>query len=75
MLALPEWTSTPHLMTLPHAYQRPTRIRRPAALLRLWARRVAQRNALSAMTLRDLRDIGITRSEALNEASKPFWQG
>jgi uncharacterized protein YjiS (DUF1127 family) len=37
-------------------------------------RRVQQRRELIMLTDRDLRDIGITRSDAAAEASKPFWR-
>jgi uncharacterized protein YjiS (DUF1127 family) len=33
-----------------------------------------ERRRLEEMTDRDLRDMGITRHEALHEASKPFWR-
>jgi uncharacterized protein YjiS (DUF1127 family) len=39
-----------------------------------WMRRVQQRRELIMLTDRDLRDIGITRLDAVAEASKPFWQ-
>jgi uncharacterized protein YjiS (DUF1127 family) len=39
-----------------------------------WMRRVQQRRELIMLTDRDLRDIGITRSDAAAEASKPFWR-
>lgn len=43
-----------------------TRMRKAAALSR-------QRRALSALDDALLRDIGLTRYEALTEASRPFW--
>ena len=39
-----------------------------------WQDRAAQRTALARMDERMLKDIGITRSEALEEARRPFWQ-
>jgi len=39
-----------------------------------WQERVAGRRELMTLTDRELHDIGITRSEAEAEASKPFWQ-
>ena len=39
-----------------------------------WRERVAQRRALAALDDRLLSDIGVTRSEALAEADKPFWR-
>jgi len=55
---------------------RPVR-RRPGwrELLRLWRRRSAERRALLTLNDRELRDIGITRTDALWEARKPFWRG
>jgi uncharacterized protein YjiS (DUF1127 family) len=50
--------------------------RRNALLRRIdeWQRRAAGRRELMTLTDRDLRDIGITRSEAEAEANKPFWK-
>jgi uncharacterized protein YjiS (DUF1127 family) len=39
-----------------------------------WQQRAAERRQLMMLTDRDLRDIGISRSEAEAEASKPFWE-
>ncbi|WP_206020409.1 DUF1127 domain-containing protein [Rhodovarius crocodyli] len=33
-----------------------------------------ERRLLEEMTDRDLRDMGITRHDALHEAAKPFWR-
>lgn len=38
-----------------------------------WARRARTRRALAELSDYELRDIGLTRTEALGEASKPFW--
>jgi uncharacterized protein YjiS (DUF1127 family) len=51
--------------------------RRLAALLdliRTWRRRAYERQMLAGMNDQLLRDIGITRCDAMNEASKPFWR-
>jgi uncharacterized protein YjiS (DUF1127 family) len=45
------------------------------ATLRLWRRRMREREALARWDDRDLRDAGITRAEILNEIAKPFWRG
>jgi uncharacterized protein YjiS (DUF1127 family) len=45
------------------------------ALLRTWRRRAYERQELMTMSDMSLRDIGITRCDAMNEASKPFWRG
>ena len=42
--------------------------------LQCWHERAAGRHELRRLTERELRDIGVTRSEAEAEASKPFWQ-
>ena len=49
---------------------------RKVALARLaeWQQRSAGRRELMNLTERDLRDIGISRSEAEAEANKPFWE-
>ena len=45
-----------------------------ASALGEWRRRLRDRRALAAMSDRSLRDIGITRFDALQEAHKPFWR-
>lgn len=48
-----------------------------AAILELpfvWRERARQRRALLRMSDRMMDDIGISRSEALAEAAKPFWR-
>jgi uncharacterized protein YjiS (DUF1127 family) len=42
-------------------------------LVSSWIERSRQRQALAALNDHELRDIGITRSEAVREAEKPFW--
>ena len=44
------------------------------ALLKIWRRRAYERQVLATMSDAMLRDIGITRCDAMNEASKPFWR-
>jgi uncharacterized protein YjiS (DUF1127 family) len=39
-----------------------------------WLRRIESRRDLAALTDRELRDIGLTRVDALGEAGKPFWR-
>ncbi|MEM7194164.1 MAG: DUF1127 domain-containing protein [Pseudomonadota bacterium] len=41
--------------------------------VRTWRQRSMQRQALREMTDHQLRDIGISRRDALLEADKPFW--
>ena len=42
--------------------------------LLLWQERASQRQALSSLDDRMLRDIGVTRAEAERESGKPFWR-
>jgi len=44
------------------------------ALVKTWRRRAYERQALVTMSDAMLRDIGITRCDAMSEASKPFWR-
>ena len=39
-----------------------------------WDRRARDRRLLAQLETHMLRDIGITREDALREARKPFWQ-
>ncbi|HEX3506529.1 MAG TPA: DUF1127 domain-containing protein [Xanthobacteraceae bacterium] len=39
----------------------------------MWLHRTYSRNELRNLSDRDLRDIGLCRTEARWEASKPFW--
>ncbi len=43
-------------------------------LLALWIERATQRRALAELDDRLLKDVGISRSEARQEAAKPFWR-
>lgn len=42
--------------------------------LRQWRRRRQQRQELSRLSERDLHDLGISWSEMIYEAEKPFWR-
>lgn len=42
--------------------------------LALWRARHGERRHLLEMDDRELRDIGITRYDALNEGTKPWWR-
>jgi uncharacterized protein YjiS (DUF1127 family) len=44
------------------------------ALLKIWWRRMQDRQTLATMNDQSLRDIGITRCDAFYEARKPFWR-
>jgi len=49
-------------------------LRRAVTVLREWHRRHRGRGELATLDDRMLRDIGITRVEALYEIDKPFWR-
>jgi uncharacterized protein YjiS (DUF1127 family) len=40
----------------------------------LWRQRVATRRALARLDDEGLRDVGLSRSQASGETSKPFWR-
>jgi uncharacterized protein YjiS (DUF1127 family) len=42
--------------------------------LDLWQRRLRDRDMLLNMSTSQLKDIGLSRADALNEAEKPFWR-
>lgn len=44
------------------------------AVMALWRRRWRDREALMRMGDRDLKDIGLRRYDAYQEARKPFWR-
>jgi uncharacterized protein YjiS (DUF1127 family) len=43
-------------------------------LLTAWGQRIRSRYQLECVNERDLADMGLTRSDVLNEVQKPFWQ-
>lgn len=45
-----------------------------ARRLVLWGERARQRRALASLSDHALRDIGLSRADALDEAEKPFWR-
>ena len=49
-------------------------LRRLVATIRLWRRRAQERRELLGMPDIELRDIGISRSEAWQAARKPVWR-
>ena len=44
------------------------------ALIGTWRRRLRDRRELASMSDMSLRDLGLTRSDALHEIRKPFWR-
>ena len=51
------------------------RFLRAIRILAVWIARAQQRRRLAALSDRSLKDIGITRCDALREIRKPFWRG
>ncbi len=45
-----------------------------AETLRVWRERYRQRRELAEWTERDLHDLGLSWSEMIAEADKPFWR-
>jgi uncharacterized protein YjiS (DUF1127 family) len=43
-------------------------------LVQIWQERAAERRSLAALDDTALKDVGITRTEAMEEWSKPFWR-
>jgi len=60
------------------ASELPSRLKRLLAAAIDWGcralERARQRRGLDALTDDQLRDIGLSRGEALREAAKPFWR-
>jgi uncharacterized protein YjiS (DUF1127 family) len=61
----------------PNFRRAPNSIPRPGLIAWITgsAARWYQRRALEELGDRELRDMGISRSQALAEAAKPFWRG
>ncbi|HCJ30519.1 MAG TPA: hypothetical protein DHV63_14805 [Pseudomonas sp.] len=49
-------------------------LRRALQLMRLWQQRARTRRQLAALDDRQLADVGISRSERLDELNKPIWR-
>jgi uncharacterized protein YjiS (DUF1127 family) len=49
-------------------------IRKPKRMINTWISRSRQRKQLAKLDDRLLKDIGLTRSQAEIEISKPFWK-
>jgi uncharacterized protein YjiS (DUF1127 family) len=52
----------------------PPVLSRLGGVLRLWLRRMRDREALSRFDERELRDIGMTPAALYDELRKPFWR-
>ena len=49
-------------------------LKRCLMLLLVWEQRLKDRDTLEGMSDSRLRDIGLSRPQAMREARKPFWQ-
>jgi uncharacterized protein YjiS (DUF1127 family) len=49
-------------------------VRQLIALVETWQRRLRDRRELALMGERSLRELGLTRYDALQEIRKPFWR-
>ena len=63
--------STSHSMTNHHA---PGAFATVVETLHLWSQRAHQRRELAQWSERDLHDLGLSWSEMIAEADKPFWR-
>jgi uncharacterized protein YjiS (DUF1127 family) len=52
----------------------PSYWRRARAVVNVWRQRLRSRQELVMLDDRALRDVGLTRYDALQEARKPFWR-
>lgn len=75
-----ENTMPTYQLTAPRSYSawRPRHEPHPLAaaflLMKGWIERARQRRALAELDDQMLRDIGVTRVEAVRECDKPFWR-
>ena len=58
----------------PHRRQPANPLLRMLSLLAAWQDRANQRDVLGSLDDRMLKDIGLSRADALQEARKPFWR-
>jgi uncharacterized protein YjiS (DUF1127 family) len=49
-------------------------VRRGTELVLVWHQRARQRRQLESLSNHMLRDIGLSRSDVMAEATKPFWR-
>ena len=69
-------STIPHHLTAAPVYPGDELVRRALRSLKQWMMRAAERRALRdlAQSGHLLNDIGLSREQALREASKPFWR-
>ena len=51
------------------------KLHRVCRKLKCWRERTRQRRLLAGLSDRELKDIAVSRVDALREADKPFWRG
>ncbi len=61
-------------LSAPRSYVRRMTRRGWLQVIGVWIERRRQRRALAHLDDRFLRDVGISRSEAVREIAKPFWR-
>jgi uncharacterized protein YjiS (DUF1127 family) len=71
VLSRPYYDGVPQLTVRRHGRRW---IRRAVDAVLTWHERAQERRQLMQLSDHMLRDIGISRAEALGEAEKPFWQ-
>ena len=52
----------------------PSFLARVAATLRLWRKRIREKQALERLDERDLHDMGVSFSDVYSELRRPFWR-
>ena len=57
-----------------HAHRGRRWVRRLLETLRVWRRRVRERQALANLSERELADFGATTADVYRELSTPFWR-
>jgi uncharacterized protein YjiS (DUF1127 family) len=66
------------VLSASRAATRRAEAKRPVAtalrVLSVWIERARQRRRLAVLSDQSLKDIGVSRCDALHEASKPFWR-
>jgi len=71
MLSRPYYDGVQQLTVRPDVQRS---VRRAVDAVLTWQQRARERRQLMRLSDHMLRDIGISRAEALGEAEKPFWQ-
>jgi uncharacterized protein YjiS (DUF1127 family) len=70
----PSLTNSQQLSVRPWLGGRQGPLARFAAMLRLWRRRVHERQVLASLSDRELADFGATSADVYRELATPFWR-